>query len=259
MMQGVPAGTEPPPKPVRVMIALKGEVKDQCWRAGLAGIRLQQALGQKSLDYFPADSAAAETAVVLYKTSIWTDVHTILSAAGIIGRILFPKRVPAEPVGGFLGDRTNIDRLIEANKRAVDIWKTWTLPPKERLRALRGPGVRNAIEHVENGAPEWFGDRDEFPLGATAMGTTPKSGHPSGAKGMYRFLFIDTLRVKVGSNVCDLKAILSSLKDIQDTLPTKAGIQLQMPLNPWARLPDGRIAPMAFCLWPLTRTPPEVP
>jgi hypothetical protein len=247
---------ETPPPETRVLIALRGEVKSQCYRARSAALALDGMLEADALVYNVDLPRGIESAIVHYHTEIWSRVHTILSAAGVVTRILFPKPVPKRLENVDPPDQALL-RLQRANERAEVIWKEWSLPPRETLKPLTDAAVRNAMEHAENGAPEWFESREEWPLFAYGIGKTPEPGKPSGARGAYRHLFLDSRRVKIGSEPCDLSAILACLKSIEDMLPSKAKIDFVLPLFPVRAGPDGKMIQLNAC--PLSSRPTPFP
>jgi hypothetical protein len=228
----------PVTRDARIDIALRNEIKNQCYRAQAAGIELRSLLQQQGIEYDVRVSRSMESGVIHYYTLIWSQVHTILSAAGIVSRILFPRRAPFRiPLLGR--PRRDAKRLTVANARAKRIWKSWPLPPRRNLRPLMDNAARNAMEHSENAAAEWFQDQRNFPLLAWGLGKTPPKGQASGAAGAFRFLFQDQLRVKIGDDSCDLNAILSCLQDIENRIPTQSKFELDLPFFPADHLADG--------------------
>lgn len=240
----------------RALVALRGEIKSQCFRARSAALALDEMLEAEALVYNVDQPRGIESAVVHYHAEIWSRVHTILSAAAIVTRIIFPKPVPNR-VSSAGGTDPARDRLERANDRATTIWKEWRLPSRRSLKPLTNAAARNAMEHAENGAPEWFESRSDWPLFAYGIGKTPKPGRPSGAKGAYRYLFLDSKRVKIGNEPCDLNAILECLKSIEETLPTKAKIDFVLPFFPVKTGPDGNMVQLNAC--PLPSGPPRSP
>lgn len=242
-----PAGSDP------VTVALRNEVKSQCFRARLAQLHLENLLAQVGIPYDVNQASGREAAVVAFITYEWSLVHTILSAGGIVSRILFPRRGPGNPQLGSRAAVVNA-RSNRAIARARTIWKTWPLPPRRNLRPLWDPSSRNAIEHVENECPEWFASKGTYPLVGWMSGLTPARGKPSGARGAFRFFFEDTWRVKVGDSNCSLKDILAALKRIEDAVPTRGGLVLRhRVLIPCSLGPDG--APIAKNACPLPAEP----
>lgn len=249
-----PARPAPPPKEKRVDIALRNEVKNQCFRARLAGDRLEFLAGTDSIPYDVDQPNGVESAIVSHAVDIQTQVHTILSAAGIVARILDPKPAPRDACDDPnppAAKAEAIRRARAAFTRAQAIWRTWPLPRREDLGPLWDRSTRNAIEHMENEAPEWFSGRDEYPLLGWAMGMTPPSGKASGSRGAFRLLFQDSLRLKVGSSFCSIREILGALKLVEDALPTTADLRLnQVVMVPFRRGPSGEIRWVNQCPLP---------
>jgi len=92
---------------------------------------------------------------------------------------------------------------------------------------------------------------------AWGLGATPVKGKPSGMRGAFRFLFRDTMRIKVGNDSCDLRAILECLKQIEDSLPTKAGITFELPFMPVRTGSNGQKEYLNSC--PISTRPPTGP
>jgi hypothetical protein len=217
-------------------IALRGEVKQQCWRARLAGSKLYARLSSNSLAYDANAARGREAVVVVYNIETWTDVHTVLSAAGVVARVLFPKPPGAHPPT-TQAEAAQSQRAKLAELRARAIWKIWPLPPKDALRSLQNPSARNAMEHAENEAPEWFTENPHPPLFAYGMGRQLEKGKPTGMRGAFRFLFQEiggAWRAKIGAATCNLDHVLEALKKIEDVLPTKALLDVRLPFFPYS-------------------------
>jgi hypothetical protein len=242
-----PSRPVPPSRDFRVTIALKNEVKNQCFRARRAANLLDTLVSAEYLPYDVDRPQGLEEAALTYMTDVWSHIHTILSAAGIVSRILFPKPPPADRGTRGTGS-PGTARARAAVTRAEEIWRTWPLPAVQELRPLSDPSTRNAIEHIENGAPEWFSKRETFPLLGFAIGRTPEPGNSSGGKDAFRFFFEDRRRVKVGDTSCSLSDILRSLKIIEDSVPTSGSFAMVRPMPwPYRLLPDSTTVQLNAC------------
>jgi hypothetical protein len=187
------------PEEKRVDVALSGEVKGRCWRGRIAGLQLEEMLQANAPEYDADQERPLVSVAALYDNEIWSKVHSMLSAAGIVSRVLFP-RPPSKIEPTSEAAMRSSERQRRAVARADVIWRTWALPARKDLHILEDASARNAMEDAENGAPEWFAGRSDFPLLAYAVGPTPTKGKRSGIRGAYRFLFLDTRRVKIGSD-----------------------------------------------------------
>lgn len=237
-------------------IALRGEIKGQCWRGRIAGLQLGEMLKANALEYDADQERPLESVAALFNNEIWSKVHSVLSSAGIVSRVLFP-RPPSKIQPTSEIAKRNAERQRRAVARADVLWRKWPLPPRKDLRVLAEASARNAMEHAENGAPEWFAGRLDFPLLAYAVGLTPPKGRPSGIRGAYRFLFLDTWRVKIGSDSCDLRAVLKALQLIEDAIPTRSGIELALPFYPFRIDATGRKVRLNHCLLSVRPPPPS--
>jgi hypothetical protein len=240
-VKGPPAaGGGLPPNPIipagkkqDSLTALKAEVLIQCWRADCAWNLLWPLAGTIGLSYDPTDSRGKEQALLLERTEIVTHIHTILSAAGIVSRILWPTP-PSKKPPTTDRDRRVRDRAIRAAQRARRIWKEWHLPAESALRPLRSQDARNAAEHVENEAAEWFEGRSERPLLEFGMGKSKVGRGELGPRISFRYLFLDTpyLRVKVGTATCSLGELVACMRMILATLPITGVVTVAARFDP---------------------------
>jgi hypothetical protein len=208
------------------LLALKVEIKEQCFRIDLAYDHLDKLLSIRRINYYPDKPNGVGEAFIHYSTDVWSSVHTILSAAGIISRILWPRPPNPNP------PRTPIDRRVQerdqaACARAKAIWTSWPLPRRESLKVLTDVSVRNAIEHVENGAADWMEKHAGEAVRASGLGVTGPSGIADPARQAFRYLFLDTRRVKVGKDTCDLKGIIAAARRIEQSLPIELHAEIK--------------------------------
>lgn len=225
------------------ILAVRGEIKMQCFRAMNAADELENYLKVKIINYYQADPDGLGKALIAFTVDVWAKVHTILSAAGIVSRVIWP--IPPSGVPpSTRAARIRRERAIIAQKRAEEIWRTWPMPPRAVLAPLENREVRNAFEHAENGAAEWlaaFGNRTVRAYGA-GVESNPESLADS--KRVFRYFFQDSWRVKIGDGDCNLRAIVAGLRELQASLPFEVemsvgGIEFR-PINPETSTPGLR-------------------
>jgi len=200
------------------LLAVRGEIKMQCFRAMNAAEELENYLKVKIVNYDQADPDGLGRALIAYSVDVWARVHTILSAAGIVSRILWPL-TPSEVPPKTRAARIRQDRAIEARERSDEIWRSWPMPARTVLGPLENREVRNAFEHSENGAAEWieaFGTRT---VRAYGVGVESNPDSRADSKGVFRYFFHDTWRVKIGDGDCNLRGVVTALNALQASLP----------------------------------------
>lgn len=239
-----------------VLSALKAEVVGQCWRAVVAWGSLIPLVGTMTLSYDEDDPMGREQAITNHRVEIQNCVHTILSAAGVVSRILWPPPPPRRLLG-LPTSRRRIERAARAQARARRIWKEWSLPPSKTLRPLRSQRVRNASEHAENDAADWF---EKQPSGPLAEFQTGRTRVPEGERGpglTFRYLFVDTpdLRIKVGDESCSLGQLVACLVLVEQSLVKKIHILSAIGMIPRSRT-EPHFSQVTFC--PLGLSPHRV-
>lgn len=202
------------------LTALRAEVLIQCWRADRAWTLLWPMAGTIALSYDRSDALGKEQALLLERTDLLTHVHTILSAAGIVSRILWPSR-PSKKSPTTPQQRAVRERAQRAALRARRIWSEWSMPQQSTLRPLKSQSTRNAAEHVETEAAEWFESQSSRPLLEFAAGKTKTIKGEPGPRTSFRYLFLDTpdLRVKIGTDSCSLGQLVACMRLILRALP----------------------------------------
>lgn len=222
------------------LLALRGEVKTQCFRGMNAGEELERHLTVKRIRYDSTDPLGKGRAIIAYLVDTWSRVHGILSAGGVVARILWPKP-PSDKKPRSDYERILRERARAACDRANEIWRTWPMPGREALAPLEDRHARNAMEHAENGAPEWIESFDRGSVHAYGIGKeTTKEGIANG-RPFFRYLFMDTLDVRIGKDTTNLRRIVNALNTLQLSLPfevemTAAGVEL-VPTDPARMVP----------------------
>jgi hypothetical protein len=212
--------------PEGALLALKVEIKEQCFRTDLAYVHLDKLLSIKRINYYVEKPNGLGEAFINYTAEVWSSVHTVLSAAGIISRILWPKP-PSQAAPRTPLERRRQERDRESCERAKVIWRTWPLPRQELLKALTDVSARNAIEHAENGAAEWMEKRGGTAVRSSALGVTGPSEVADPSRQAFRYLFLDTRRVKIGNDTCDLRETVAAIHLIEQSLPIELHAEIQ--------------------------------
>jgi hypothetical protein len=200
------------------LLAVRGEIKMQCFRAMNAAEELENYLKVKVVNYDQADPGGLGKALIAYSVDVWSRVHTILSAGGIVSRILWPLP-PSEAPPKTQAARIRQDRAIAAMERSDEIWRSWPMPPRTVLGPLENRNVRNAFEHAENGAAEWIEAFGARTVRAYGVGVESDPDSQADSKRVFRYFFHDTWRIKIGNGDCKLRGVVAALSTLQGTLP----------------------------------------
>jgi hypothetical protein len=222
------------------LLALKGEIKMQCFRAMNAADELENYLKVKIINYDRTDSGGPGKALIAFTVDVWAKVHTILSAAGIVSRILWPLP-PSEAPPRTRAARIRKERAIAARERADEIWRSWPMPARSLLGPLENREVRNAFEHAENGAAEWMEAFGKGKVRAYGVGVESTTDSQTDSKRVFRYFFHDSWRVKIGDGDCKLRAVVGALSELQASLPFEVemsigGIEFR-PVDPGTSTP----------------------
>jgi hypothetical protein len=142
---------------------------------------------------------------VRWLAAVWASTQGILSATGQISRMLWPEGTRAEKDAEYAPDlRANLKLPI--------------------LPSLQDRKVRNAFEHVESKAPDWFAWAvGAFP-GRPLVGFAIGDGLPMGpklveVKECFRFLNTSNWSLKVGHETpLDIRALLADVSKLASTI-----------------------------------------
>lgn len=197
---------------------LKRELAWNCWVAQGAWARLK-AMKLKSAPsgLVPGTQSLANVESVLkIGTEAWAHVHALLGATATISRMLWP---------GPSARRATKDR-------APLLLEKLQLPP---LPELETRDARNAYEHIENDAPEWFTwARGRFP-GRPLMGWQIGDGTPFGEENTtpeecFRYLDVDHWTIRVGQNPpLDLRSLMVAIELLFRNIPVDHGFGVGVP------------------------------
>jgi hypothetical protein len=234
------------------LTALKGEVVSQCWRAEAAWKKLVPLVGSLALSFDQDDPLGRENAAIEHRNEIQDSIQAILSAAGIVSRTLWP---PPPPVNRphHPADRQKVERAKRARARAARIWKAWPLPPEKALKPLKSQSTRNASEHPENDAADWFENGPPGPLSDFQYGRSKSAAGQFGPRYSFRYLFVDTpdLRVKIGTASCSLGQLVASLVRIAQSLSWHVRVASSLRMVPRPRT-EPSLRPVECCPLGLT-------
>lgn len=183
-----------------------------------ASEELENHLKVKIVNYDRNDQDGPGRALIAFTVDVWAKVHTILSAGGIVSRILWPIP-PSEGPRQTRAARLRYERAVAARERANEIWRSWPLPPRAALGSLENREVRNAFEHAENGLAEWMAAFGKGTVRAYGSGVETDADSQAESKRVFRYFFHDSWRVKIGDGDCNLRAVVDALKELQASLP----------------------------------------
>jgi hypothetical protein len=185
----------------RTLSMFKRELVWNCWVAQGAWGRLREMKRRKKIPgvVVGAGSIVNRDPILEWSTNSWSQAHALLGSTATISRILWP------PTGARAAVRS----------RAKDLLAALNLPS---LPELEGRSVRNAYEHSENDAPEWFEKAlIRFP-GRPLMGWAIGDGSPVGPKKVLPqecFRYLDNVQwtLRVGDEApLDLKGLMVAVE-----------------------------------------------
>ena len=185
----------------RTLEMLKRELVWNCWVAQGAWIRLREMKRQKAIPGLVKGASPATNMdpLLAWTTEAWRKVHGLLASTAAISRILWP--VPSAKA--------------DVKSRAGDLLTALNLPP---LPELETRDARNAYEHLEGDAPEWFEAAMKKYPGRPLQGWAIGDGKPASPGGTlpeetFRYLDNEAWTLRVGDEKpLDLKQLMVAVE-----------------------------------------------